>query len=119
MTLPRELRVRDLDLVRNARDAVQAGDVVIGRIALELEADVTLERDPAAPHRRIDGVRGNVDIPDQILQGRPADLVIVASIGPGQIHLQAVDDVVDALDAAGILLRTRVAERTARPYLAA
>ena len=37
----------DLDFVRDAVHAVEACDVVVGRVALELLADVTLQRDPA------------------------------------------------------------------------
>src|SRR3954466_263149 len=39
--------VGDPDLVRHADDAVQAGGVLVGRFALELVADVALERAPA------------------------------------------------------------------------
>src|SRR3954469_20213326 len=96
-------RIGDPDLVGHADDAEQAGDVLVGRGALELVADVALEREPAAVDLDVHGVGGHLHVPDQDLQRDAADLVVVATVGPGQADLELVVDVVDAFDVVGVL----------------
>src|ERR1700758_990862 len=87
---PRELklsRLVDLDFVG---DAVDACDVGIRRVALELVANVAFQGDPAAVDLDVNRVGRDVGVPDQGLQGDAADLVVVATIASPQVDLQFI-----------------------------
>src|ERR1700759_4228313 len=104
MPPPVESRV-DGDFVGYAEDSVEAGDIVVGCVALELVVDVALQGHPAVADLDVDEVGGHVNVPDEVLQSRAADLVVVATIGAGQAHVELIVDVIDAVDVLGILGR--------------
>ena len=58
-------RLGDRDLVRDADDAIEACDVVKGRVALELIADVTCQGDPAVVDLDVNQVGRDLRVPDQ------------------------------------------------------
>ena len=62
----------DLDVVGHAGHAVEVRGVVEGAVALVLEVDVALERDPAVPDVDVDVVAGDLGIPDEPLEGGAA-----------------------------------------------
>src|SRR3954453_16240940 len=70
----------DLDLVRHAGDAVHARDVVERGGALELGVDVALERDPPVLDVDVEVVGRDLGLPAQPLQGRAADLGVLAAV---------------------------------------
>jgi hypothetical protein len=94
--------VGDGDLVGHADDAVKAGDIVVGRIALELVADVALQSEPAVVDLDVHEVGGHLDVPHQALQCGTADLIVIATIAAGQAQLELVVDAIDAIDVLGI-----------------
>src|ERR1700760_992520 len=93
----------DRDLVGDANHAIQPRHVVIGCVALILSHDGALQGDPAVVNLYVDEFRRHVDIPDQVLQRSPADLVVRTAIRPPQADLELVVDLVDALDLASVL----------------
>src|SRR4051812_46880383 len=92
----------DLDLVRHARDAVHAGDVVEREVALELEVDVALERDPAVLDVDVEIVARDLGVPAQPLQGRAADLRVLATVAVEDAHVELVVHIDDAACAARV-----------------
>src|ERR1700761_7935192 len=96
-------RVGDPDLVSDTDDAVQTGHVVVGGVALELIADVALQRQPAVVDLDIDLVRGYVDVPDHGLKRRAADLIVVATVGSTQADLELVVNLIDVVDLPRVL----------------
>src|SRR4051812_37814037 len=100
----------DLDLVRHAGDAVHARDVVEREVALDLEVDVALERDPAVLDVDVEVVARELGVPAQPLQGRAADLRVLAAVAVQDAHVELVVHVDDAARAPrvggrGALLR--------------
>src|SRR3954451_11313246 len=92
----------DLDLVRDAEHSVEAGDVVEGEVALELELDLALEGEPAVADLDVEVVPGDEGVPDQTLQRGAADLGVLAAVVVEQPDVQLVDDVRDAHDEARV-----------------
>src|SRR6185312_16567847 len=64
----------DLDVVRHAGDAEEAGDMIEGDVALILVVDVARERDPAVLDVDVEVAPGDLRIPDQPLQRGAAHL---------------------------------------------
>jgi hypothetical protein len=95
----------DRDPVRDAIDAEETCNVVIGRVALELVVDVTREGDPAVLDLDVDNVRRDLGVPGQGLQGDAADLVILTTIRADEIDLELVVDVIDTGDRLGVFDR--------------
>src|SRR4051794_15305567 len=94
---------RDPDLVRDAGDAVKARHVVERGVALELEARVALEGDPAVLDLDVDELGGNLRVPHEDLKRSAADLCVRPLIVVQQTDLNLVCDVVYAGDQAGVL----------------
>src|SRR3954469_20933662 len=92
----------DLDLVRHAGDAVHARDVVEREVALELVVDVALERDPAVLDVDVEVVARELGVPAQPLQGRAADLRVLAAVAVQDAHVELVVDVDDPACAARV-----------------
>ena len=94
--------LHDLDVLRHGDHAVEAGDVVEGEVALELELDVALQGDPAVVDADVEVVAGDQGVPDQALQRCAADLGVVAAVVVEEPDVQLVADVRDARDATGV-----------------
>ncbi len=93
----------DLDLVGDAVHAKEACDVVVGGVALELEADVTGQGDPAVLDLDVNQVRRDVGVPDQRPAMRDAAvLVVVSPICAGLIVLELLIELIDTIDLLGV-----------------
>ena len=75
----------DLDLVRHAVDAIQACNVVVGGVTLELIVDIALERDPTVIDLDFDRVGGNLYVRDQALESGATDLVASRRPAPSRL----------------------------------
>jgi hypothetical protein len=96
-------RLVDRDLVRDSVHAVEACNVVIRRVVLELVGDVSLEGDPAVLDLDVDRVGRHLGVPDQGLQGHAADLVVLTTIGVDEVDLELVIDLIGIVEALGVL----------------
>jgi hypothetical protein len=92
----------DLDVVRHAGDAIHARDVVEREVALVLEVDVALERDPAVLDVDVEVVARDLGVPAQPLQSRAADLRVLPAVLVEQSYVELVQHVDDAARAPGV-----------------